>query len=118
MSLRSEVRCGEEEGTTAVVYNCLTPRWNETFVFSAHATAREAHLGKLVVHLTVKDRNKHLSDDSLGEVRHPPPAYVHCLRPARAGLGTPPIPSVARVSAPAEGERGDTEVLPWSDKQQ
>ncbi len=65
----SEVRCGKERGSTAVVYNCLVPRWNETFVFSAHATAKEADLERLVVRVDVKDRNKHLSDDCLGQVR-------------------------------------------------
>ena len=28
------VTCGSEQGLTAVVYQTLAPRWNETFVFA------------------------------------------------------------------------------------
>lgn len=72
------------------MYHCLTPRWNETFVFTAPKA--EAHQRKRRVHVTVKDNNKHLSDDTLGE--------VSVVRTLRSTAMTTPPPIVPLLGKP------------------
>jgi Ca2+-dependent lipid-binding protein len=62
------VLCGSEENLSTPVFDTLEPRWSEAFVFANRDVTDETWPSNQRVLITVKNSNKSLSDDRLGQV--------------------------------------------------
>lgn len=62
------VLCGSEENVSTAVFDTLEPRWSEAFVFANRDVTDETWPSNQRVLITVKNSNKSLPDDRLGQV--------------------------------------------------
>jgi C2 domain len=81
------VLCGSEENQSTAVFDTLEPRWSEAFVFANRDVTDETWPSNQRVLITVKNSNKSLPDDRLGQVLGMPLAcaaagpVMHAIQP-------------------------------------